>query len=63
MYQYSTGMMPNVLNIDLLYQNATGVPNVTAVTNVPKMAKNDPSMPVLFGFLCICTRPFERTHC
>jgi len=33
-----------------MYQNATGVgvPNVTTVTNVPKMTKNDHSVP-LFG--------------
>ena len=40
-------MMPNVLNTDRI-QNATAVPNVTTVTNVPKMTKNDPSVPV-FG--------------
>jgi len=32
----------------LVYQNATGVPNVTTVTNIPKMTKNDSDVPV-FG--------------
>jgi len=40
----SLGMIPRVL----VYQNSTGVPNVTTATNVPKMTKNDPSVPV-FG--------------
>jgi len=31
-----------------VYQNATGVPNVTTVTNVPKMTKNDHSV-LVFG--------------
>jgi len=31
-----------------VYQKATGVPNVTTVTNLPKMTKNDPSVHV-FG--------------
>jgi len=34
--------------LSLVYQNATGVPNVTTVTNIPKMTKNDPNVPV-FG--------------
>jgi len=44
-------LMPSLLNTDpipIVYENATGVPNVTTVTNVPKMTKNDPSVPV-FG--------------
>jgi len=42
--------MPCLLNTDpiLVYLNATGVPNVTSVIHVPKMTKNDPSVPV-FG--------------
>ena len=52
MYQNSLGMMhcPVYLTLilSLVYQNATGVPNVTTVTNVPKVTKNDPSVPV-FG--------------
>jgi len=37
-----------------VYQNATGVPNVTTVTNIPKMDKSDPSVPV-FGSVDFCT--------
>ena len=33
-----------------MYQNPTGVPNVTTVTNVPKMTKNDHSVPI-FGYV------------
>ena len=50
-YQNSLVIMPSVLNtadISLVYQNATGAPNVTTVTDVPKMTKNDPCVPV-FG--------------
>ena len=36
------------LIVSLVYINETGVPNVTTVTNIPKMTKNDPSVPV-FG--------------
>ena len=42
MYQNSLGMMPRVLNIDLILS----VPNVTGVPYVPKRTKNDPSVPV-----------------
>ena len=42
-----------------MYQNATGVPNVTTVTNVPKMTNNDPSVPV-FGSINFYMA-FERT--
>jgi len=45
MYQNSLEMMPSVLNAD---PNATGVPNVATVTNVPRKTMNDPSVPV-FG--------------
>jgi len=31
-----------------VYQNATGVPNVTTVPNVPKLTKSDPSV-LVFG--------------
>jgi len=50
MYLNSLGTMPSVLNmiLPLVYQNATGVPNVTTVTNVPKMTKNDHSV-LVFG--------------
>jgi len=34
--------------LSLVYQNTTAVPNVTTVTNIPKMTKNDPNAPV-FG--------------
>jgi len=55
-------MMPSILNADpiLLYQNATGVPNVTTVTNVPKMTQNYPSVPV-FGSVHFYAWTFERT--
>jgi len=59
----SLEMMPSVLNTDpipLVYQNATGVPNVTTVTNVPKMSKNDPDM-LVFGSAHF-HMAFERTH-
>ena len=44
---YSQGMMANALNTDpiLRVPNATGVPNVKTVPNIPKMTKNDPSVP------------------
>ena len=48
MYQNSQGMMPSVqINTDPIpsVPNATGVPNVTTVPIVPKMTKNDPSVP------------------
>ena len=47
MYQNSLQMMPNVLNTDpiLGLPNATGVSNVNTVPNVPKMTKNDSSVP------------------
>jgi len=47
MYQNSLGMMPNVLNTDpiLSVPNATGVPKVNTVPNIPKMTKNDPNLP------------------
>ena len=47
MYQNSLGIMPNVLNTDpiLSVPNATGILNVPTVPNVPKMTKNDPSVP------------------
>jgi len=47
MYQNSLGMMPNVLNTYPICSapNETGVPNVKTVPNVPKMTKNDPSVP------------------
>jgi len=40
MYQNSLGMMLSVLNTDPIISvpNATGVPNVNTVRNVPKMA-------------------------
>ena len=37
--------MYETLILSLVYQNATGVPNVTTVTNVPKMTKIDPKVP------------------
>jgi len=45
-----------------MYQNATGVPNVTTLTNLSKMTKNDPSVRVYYSVLCISTWAFERTH-
>jgi len=49
MYQNSLEMMPSVLNIDSHVPKCnTGVPNVTTITNVPIMIKNDPSVSV-FG--------------
>jgi len=41
MYQHSLGMMPNALNTDAILS----VPNATSVPNVPKMTKNDSSVP------------------
>jgi len=40
-------MMPSVLNSvsSVSVPNVTGVPNVTIVPNIPKMTKNDASMP------------------
>jgi len=47
MYQNTLQMMPSVLNSvsSVSVPNVTGVPNVTIVPNVPKMTKNDASMP------------------
>jgi len=46
-YQNSLGMMANVLNTDPIISvpNATDVPNVNTVRNVPKMTNNDPDVP------------------
>ena len=40
-------MMPSVLNADpiLSVSNASGVPNVKTVSNVPQMTINDPNVP------------------
>jgi len=46
MYQNSLEMMPDLLNTDLIL-SVSNV-NVTSVTDVPKMTKNDPNLPV-FG--------------
>jgi len=51
MYQNSLGMITSVLNTDPspVYQNATGVPKVTTVTNVPKG-------PRMILAVCACIR-------
>ena len=48
------------LILSLVYQNATGVPNVTTVRNVPKMTRMILVCP--HSVLCISTWTFERTH-